>query len=234
VPSRVEMGPRVFAWLLGLSAAEGFLPTILTRRALPIHKCQLAMISAENIAKKAAVVEEVEALMDKSSLMFCVRTAGVQVNELNDLRQKLPEGVSLKCTKNTLVKRAAQAYPRFQNGDSLLEYSNYWFFVPEGDMREAVELWNDFAKESGKKKEREIVGGMFEGQALDADGIVAVTKLPTKQEQMGKTAVLLKMLPSKLARVVKEAGAVRIARGLKEARGSKLSRAVKGMSDKLG
>ena len=75
---------------------------------------------------------------------------------------------------------------------------------------------------------------MFEGQCLDAAGVEAVTKLPTKQELMGTTAALLKALPTKLARSLKQASRTeQIARGIKEAQGSKLARAVKGMSEKL-
>jgi len=63
--------------------------------------------------------------------------------------------------------------------------------------------------------------------------VEAVSKLPTKQELMGKTALLLKALPTKLARSLNEAGAVRIARGLEQARGQKMVRAVKAASEKL-
>lgn len=102
------------------------------------------------IAKKAKVVDEVKATMEDAALMFCVRSEGITVNELNALRQKLPESVTMRCIKNTLVKRAAEDYPRFQGGDSLLEYSNYWFFAPEDEMRPAVEVWTDYIKESKK------------------------------------------------------------------------------------
>lgn len=78
-----------------------------------------------------------------------------------------------------------------------------------------------------------ILGGMFEGQVLDAAGIEAVVKLPTKQELMGKTAALLKALPTKIARSVKAADATRLARAVKEAQGQKLARAVDAAKEKL-
>ena len=73
---------------------------------------------------------------------------------------------------------------------------------------------------------------MFEGEVLDKDGVVAITKLPTKQELMGTTASLLKALPTKLARSLNEAGALRIARVTKQASGQKLVQAVKAMEGK--
>merc|ERR1711937_720471 len=136
---------------------------------------------------------------------------GITVNELNAMRQKFDDEVTIRCVKNTLIKRAAEDFPKLQGGDSLLEYSNYWFFVPEDKMRGAVETWGDFIKET-KKEEYDIKGGIFEGELLDKKGVVAITKLPTKQELMQSTAVLLKALPTKLARSLNEAGAARVAR----------------------
>merc|ERR1719453_1366540 len=163
------------------------------------------------VAKKAKVVEEVSATMEDAAMMFCVRSEGIPVNELNSIRQKLPETVTMRCVKNTLVKRAAENHPKFQGGDSLLEYSNYWFFVPEDQLRPAVEVWTDYIKDS-KKEDNDIIGGVFEGELLDKKGVVAITKLPTKQELMQQTAVSLKQLPTKLARSLNQAGAQRLAR----------------------
>jgi len=164
------------------------------------------MGSEAAVAAKSKVVDEVKELMSTSSLMFCVRSESIKVNDINAVRQKLPEAATMRCVKNTLVKRAVEDFPNFQGGDALLKKSNYWFFVPETDIRETVETWNAFVDETNKE-ESAIVGGMFEGEVLDAKGIEAVTKLPTKQELMGQTAIMLKALPTKLARSLNQAGA---------------------------
>lgn len=184
------------------------------------------------VARKEKIVDEVKATLDDTSLMFCVRSEGIGVNDMNAIRQKMPEGTIVRCVKNTLVKRAIADNDRFPVAEDLLKKSNYWFFVPETNVRETVEVWDGFIEES-KQEDNKIVGGMFEGQVLDAKGIDAVTKLPTKQELMGQTAVLLKVLPSKLARSLNNAGATRLAKALKEAQGQKLGRAVNVMKDKL-
>uniref|UniRef100_A0A7S0NQ63 Ribosomal protein L10 n=1 Tax=Calcidiscus leptoporus TaxID=127549 RepID=A0A7S0NQ63_9EUKA len=217
--------------------AQGLLPASLSlssgRTTTPARTSQPSMAGALALAKKTKVLESVHEVMAESQLMFCVRSEGLQVNQLNELRQKLPDGVVLKCVKNTLINLAVREHEQFNapNIEELLQYSNYWFFVPETQMRESVKVWNDWLKEN--KKENEIMGGVFGAELLDGNGIEAVSKLPTKQELMGKTASLLKCLPTKLARSLKEAGAVRIARGMKEARGSKMARAVKAASEKL-
>jgi len=199
--------------------------------AVSFRSSELRMAAAAVIAKKAKVVEEVSATMEDASLMFCVRSEGIAVNEINMLRQKLPEGTTMRCVKNTLVKRAAENHPKFQVGDDMLEYSNYWFFVPEEELRPAVEVWTDYIKET-KKEENDIVGGLFEGQVLDKKGVVAVTQLPTKQELMGQTAIMLKKLPTNLAKAINEAGAQRVAKVTKQASGQKLVQAVKAMEGK--
>ena len=114
----------------------------------------VSMGSASAVAKKAAVVEEVQAAMEPAALMFCVRSEGITVNDMNMMRQKFSDDVTVRCVKNTLVKRAVEDYPRFQGGDSLLAYSNYWFFVPESGMRDAFKTWDDWVKETKRVSRR--------------------------------------------------------------------------------
>ena len=83
------------------------------------------------------------------------------------------------------------------------------------------------------QEDNAIVGGMFEGQCLDKKGIEAVTKLPTKQELMQNTAIMLKKMPQKLASALNQAGAQRIAKVTKQAAGQKLVQAVKQVEGKL-
>lgn len=223
------------------------------RPAAVAPRCgELNMGAPDVVAKKAAIVGEVREAMEASMLMFSVRSEGITVNDMNMMRQKFSDEVTVRCVKNTLIRRAAQEVPRFQGGDELLKYSNYWFFVPEAHLRSTVETWNEWVEETknvrrrtgagacalrsltappDRQEDNAIVGGVFEGECLDPKGVVAITKLPTKQELMQKTAVLLKALPSKLARSVDQAGAQRLARVTKEASASKLARAVKGMAD---
>merc|ERR1712106_999103 len=129
---------------------------------------------------------------------------GIPANEMNQLRMNMPEDVTIKVCKNSLVKIAT---------------------LGEGFER--------FAAIAGEEKD--IIGGAFDGTVLDAKGVDAISKLPTKQELMQSTAVAIKQTSVKLARVLKQAGAAqRIAKGVKEAQGSKLARAVNAMSTKLG
>lgn len=68
---------------------------------------------------------------------------------------------------------------------------------------------------------------------LDKKGVIQITKLPTKQELMGQTAMLIKQLPTKLARSLNNAGAQRLAKVTNQASGQKLVQAIKAMEGKL-
>lgn len=217
-----------------LVATVGYAPAALRspQRAAVERSSAINMGAPAIVAKKAQIVDEVKATLEDTMLMFCVRSEGIPVNKLNEVRQKLPEGTTMRCVKNTLVKRAIADDDRFPESEDLLQYSNYWFFVPESDVRATVEVWDKFIDET-KLEDNAILGGMFEGEVLDPKGIEAVTKLPTKQELMGQTATLIKMLPGNLARSLKNADAGRIAKLIKDAQGQKLGRAVNAMKDQL-
>eukprot|EP00900_Chrysochromulina_parva_P027415 jgi/Chrpa1/9307/Chrysochromulina_OHIO_Genome00004406-RA len=227
------MVARVVCFLALCESLAGFAPAVRAPSPAAASRTTPAVMAAPAIiAKKSKVVDEVKAAMADTDLMFCVRSEGIPANDLNAMRQKLPPSVTMRCVKNTLVKRAAQDYPKFQGGDELLVYSNFFFFVPADQMRPTVDLWLDYVKVS-KKEEYDIVGGVFDGQKLDKKGVIQITKLPTKQELMGQTAMLIKQLPTKLARSLNNAGAQRLAKVTKQASGQKLVQAVKAMEGKL-
>ena len=179
------------------------------------------MASAEVTAQKAKVVEEVKQHMEDSMMMFCVRSETITSNEMNTMRQKFPDTTTVRVVKNTLVKRASDEVPKMQGCEPLLKRSNIWFFVPESDVRVSFDIWNDFVEEE-KKEEFEIVGGVYDGELLDKAGVERIAKLPTKQELMQQTAIMVKKL----------AGG-KLARALKLAAGQKLVQAVKAVETKM-
>lgn len=154
----------------------------------------------------------------------------------------MPEDVKIKVTKNNLIKIAStgEGLERFEaiagEEKEITRMSNIWFYVPEDKMKSSVEGWTKHCKDfSNENRNSDIIGGAFDGQVLDGKGVDAISKLPTKQELMQDTAVAIKQTSVKLARVLKQASAAqRIAKGVKEAQGSKLARAVNAMSAKLG
>jgi len=231
--------------MLFITGVLGLLPT----QRLPVASSPAvarapspSMVGTAALEKKTKQIADYRESMENAALMFCVRSEGIPVNEVNQLRQKFPEDIKIKVCKNNLLKLASQGegLERFSaiSGEDELEInrmSNMWFFVPEDKMRESMDLWTAHIKEfPSETRNNDIVGGVFDGTVVDAQGVDAISKLPTKQELMAQTATDIKLVTVKLARVIKKAGAAqRIAKGIKEAQGQKLSRAVAAMKEKL-
>ena len=79
----------------------------------------------------------------------------------------------------------------------------------------------------GHDAAKEHTYATYDEDALELTQEHAVTKLPTKQELMQNTAIMLKKMPQKLASALNQAGAQRIAKVTKQAAGQKLVNAVK-------
>jgi hypothetical protein len=138
-----------------LAGAEGLAPGVIgaPRGSVGLRFGDVVMGGATALAKKQITLDGIHEVMAGSQLMFCVRSEKMKVNEINNLRKKLPEGVQLKCVKNTLISIAAKDHTQFDAPDisSLCAYSNYWFFATETTMRESVQVWEDFKKATNKK-----------------------------------------------------------------------------------
>jgi ribosomal protein L10 len=142
---------RACVALLLCCAADALLPGALSapRVAMTPRSGYVVMAGAKALAKKTEKLEDIRATMAEAQLMFCVRSEGLRVNEINKLRQLLPEGVEMKCVKNTLINLAVKDFDQFNadNIDELLHYSNFWFFASEDKMRESFKIWKDFSKD---------------------------------------------------------------------------------------
>jgi ribosomal protein L10 len=142
---------RACVALLLCSSADALLPGALSapRTAVTPRSGNVVMAGAKALAKKTEKLEDVRATMAEAQLMFCVRSEGLRVNDVNKLRQQLPEGVQLKCVKNTLINLAVKDFEQFnaENIDELLHYSNFWFFASEDKMRESFAIWKTFSKD---------------------------------------------------------------------------------------
>ena len=109
---------------------------------------------------------------------------GLKVEEVNELRNKLREaGSSHKVSKNTLSRIAIQGSDReglavYLSGPTVVS------FLPE-DFVGATKILADFAKDHEKLA---IQGGYFDGEVTDANGVIAISKLPSREELLAKLA----------------------------------------------
>ena len=102
-----------------LAGVTGLMPTqrlpVVSSPAAAVRVASPLMVGAVALAKKEVLVKEIQAGMEDAALMFCVRSEGIPVNEMNQLRMNMPEDVTVKVCKNSLVKIATlgEGFERF-------------------------------------------------------------------------------------------------------------------------
>ena len=126
-------------------------------------------------------IQEVEVLTEKfqgADGFVVADFTGLSVAESNELRAKCREaGVEFRVVKNRLAKRAAEAAELSVVNDLLVGPSAIAFGV-DGPVAPAKVLV-DFA---GDNEKLEIRGGYLDGQLLDVGGVVAMSKVPSRDE----------------------------------------------------
>lgn len=129
-------------------------------------------------------METLASLTDKMTRMQLAVVAdyrGMTVAEITDLRKRLREsGAELIVAKNTLVRRAAQDTGR-EAIEPLLEGPTAMAFAYD-DIAKAAKTLNDYVRAS--KKTIPIRGGLLGNDLLPADGLEAVTRLPSRDQMM--------------------------------------------------
>ena len=134
---------------------------------------------------------------------------GTDVVAISKLRgQARRQGVYLKVARNSLIRRGLErtefaCLDRWLQGPSMLGFS-------QRDMGSVARLFKDFAKEHPGFQ---VKGLVVRGRLLAPEEISVLADLPTRDEALGqlagvllapvrKTAVLMKELPTSLARAL--------------------------------
>ena len=135
-----------------------------------------------NRDQKAAVVEEVTAQLREAEAVYAVDYRGTSVPQAAELRSKLRDAdTRFRVVKNTLTERAAdqagaEALKQYLEGPTALVFVN-------GDAAAAAKTLSDFRRTSGLLA---FKGGWMNGDALSADQIEAIAKLPTRDVLYGR------------------------------------------------
>jgi len=132
-------------------------------------------------------IEEVALLTKKfqdSEGFVIADFTGLSVEQSNELRSKCREaGVEFRVVKNRLARRAA-AEAEVDGVFDLLKGPSGIAFSNEGPVAPAKVLV-DYADDHEKLV---IRGGVLDGQVLDIRGVVAMSKVPTKDELLAMIA----------------------------------------------
>jgi large subunit ribosomal protein L10 len=125
--------------------------------------------------KKEELVEQYVGLLRDSHAVVFVQSQGLSVSEVEQLRNRIREiGGNYAVIKNTLFRLALEqsdmAVPAMIAGPLAVT------FCPED-----VAPVDGFAKTIGADRGFAIVGGMLEGEVLDAQKAQSLASLPTKE-----------------------------------------------------
>ncbi|MBF0175826.1 MAG: 50S ribosomal protein L10 [Magnetococcales bacterium] len=129
-----------------------------------------------NREEKSQVIDDVRATLERSKVAVVAHYRGMTVGEMTELRKKFREsGSEFRVVKNTLAKRAAEGTP-FAGLASLL--TGPTGLATSMDPVAPARVLDGFA--SGHPN-LQIVGGVLDGKLVDAQGITALARLPSRE-----------------------------------------------------
>ena len=135
-----------------------------------------------NKETKETVVADLAQKLQEVKAAFLADYRGLDVEQANDLRNKLREvGVDYRVIKNTLLRIASQGtdaacFDEFLTGPTAIA------LVKDDPVAPAKALV-DFAK---KYEVFELKAGMLDGKLIDANAIKALSDLPSREELLAK------------------------------------------------
>lgn len=152
-------------------------------------------------AKKQELVAELQETFESNNLVVVTQQSGLTVSEVSELRKQMREaGASFKVTKNRLAKIALKG-TKFENLSD--HFTGPTAVAASEDPVAAAKVAVEFAN---KNEKLQIICGALETEALDADAIKALAKLPSLDELRGKLIGLIQAPATKVACVLQAPG----------------------------
>ena len=135
---------------------------------------------------KEAAVEELKAIFDSSGAVVLARYSGMTVAEMTALRGALLKSEGrLKVVRNRLAKIALKG-SKAEGASDLFEGPVAIAYTE--DFTAAPKVAIEYAKSNDKF---EIIGGFMEEEVLDAKGVEALSKMPSREELIATIAARL-------------------------------------------
>ena len=149
---------------------------------------------------KKPIVEEISAGIKDAKSVVLVDYRGLTVEQDTKLRKELREnGVVYKVYKNTMMNFAFkgtdyEGLAPYLEGPSAMAYSNE-------DATAPARILCNFAKTADKL---EVKGGVVEGTVYDADGIKAISAIPSREVLLGRLFGSMQSPITNMARVLNQ------------------------------
>ncbi|MDD4797253.1 MAG: 50S ribosomal protein L10 [Eubacteriales bacterium] len=126
---------------------------------------------------KAEIIEEIKEKLGKAQGAVVINYVGISVQEVTDMRAKYRQaGLDYKVYKNTLIQRAAQE----MGIDGMEPYLHGNTAIAFG-YEDPVAAPKAVLGYIEKAKKMEVKCGLLGNQVLDAKGVEALSKLPSKE-----------------------------------------------------
>ncbi len=149
---------------------------------------------------KAPIVDEIKATIDGAASVVLVDYLGLTVEQDTKLRKNLrAEEITYKVYKNTLIKRAIEG-TEFESLSKDLEGPTA-IVVSKKDATAPARVIADFAKTASKL---ELKSGVVEGTYYDANGIQAISQIPSREVLLSRLLGSLQSPIANLARVINQ------------------------------
>lgn len=156
--------------------------------------------------EKTELVARLNQLFNEVAVVVVTRNHGLTVAQVTDLRNRMrAAGASYKVAKNRLARIALEGTPFVGIGDLLVGPTA---LATSPDPVAAAKIAIEFAKTNEKL---EIVGAGMGAQVLDANGVKALSELPSLDELRAKIIGVINAPASKVASIV-QAPAGKLAR----------------------
>jgi large subunit ribosomal protein L10 len=149
---------------------------------------------------KQPIVQQISDSMNGAQAVVVVDYRGLTVAQDTQLRKQLREaGVIYKVYKNTLVSRAVEG-TEFEGLKDVLEGPNA-FAVSADDATAPARIIAEFAK---KAPALEIKAGVVEGTFYDAEGMKAISSIPSRDVLLSRLLGSMQSPIANLARVLNQ------------------------------
>lgn len=147
----------------------------------------------------AAVIERTKNLVNNAGFLIIAPIEGVKKENIDILRNMLPETTKAHVVKNALM-RIAVRNTQFECLIPHLKHESMYFFIAEGEQKKSFQAYKKWQEEI-KRTEPEFNARVcvLEGTVYKEQDVETAVNLPTRKELMTQIAVAIRMIPTRLA-----------------------------------
>jgi large subunit ribosomal protein L10 len=151
-----------------------------------------------NRDEKATIVSELNESFSRAKFAVVADYCGLKVSELQAIRKELRDCDSeIRIAKNTLLRRAVADTDNASLVDDFTGTTAV--ILSYADPVAPAKVVAKFAEDKDKFT---IRSAALEGEKLDVDGVVALSKLPSKEVLLGQLLSVMNSIPTGLVQVL--------------------------------